>query len=175
MPTPPRLPSVVDLLADPAVFGPHFEPAASWRAWVVCLKALFGLPMDAAEVEVFHQHTGRTRPPTAAAGEGWLVVGRRGGKSRSAALVAVFAACFQDWTPYLGPGERATVMLVAADRKQARVVLRYLTGLLDSVPMLAALIERRGAESLHLRNRRRSYSRFAEVLRHSARVRAGIR
>jgi hypothetical protein len=53
------LPSVVDLLADPAVFGPHFQPAASWAACRVALKALFALPMAAEEVEVYRQHTGR--------------------------------------------------------------------------------------------------------------------
>jgi hypothetical protein len=36
------------------------------------------------------------------------------------ALIAVFMTCFHDWRPYLGPGERGTVLVIAADRKQAR-------------------------------------------------------
>jgi hypothetical protein len=41
-------------------------------------------------------------------------------------------------------------MCIAADRRQARVVLRYIVGLLEGVPELAALIARRTAEAIHL-------------------------
>jgi hypothetical protein len=53
------------------------------------------------------------------------------------ALVAVFLACFRDWQPYLAPGERATIMVIATDRRQARVIFRYIRALLTMVPMLA--------------------------------------
>ena len=46
------------------------------------------------------------------------------------ALIAVFLACFRNYQPYLGPGEKCTIMIVAADRKQARVVIRFVRGLL---------------------------------------------
>ncbi len=65
----------------------------------------------------------------------------------------MFLACFKDWRPHLGPGERATVMVIAADRKQARVIMRYVGGLLKSVPMLAQTIEGETAESVDLANR----------------------
>jgi len=65
------------------------------------------------------------------------------------ALVAVFLACFRDYRPHLGPGERATIMVVAADRKQARTVLRYVRGLL-AAPPLAKLVENDTAESIEL-------------------------
>jgi hypothetical protein len=146
--------TILDALQDPALFGRHFVPLASWGAWLVVLKALFALPMTGEEAECYRQHTGRpTPPPVAPAREAWFIIGRRGGKSRIAALVAVFLACFRDYRAVLAPGERATVMVIAADRRQARVVLRYIAGLLDRVPMLAALVERRTAEALHLRNR----------------------
>jgi len=41
-------------------------------------------------------------------------------------------ACFIDWRPFLAPGERATIMVIAADRKQARVIMRYVLGLLEA-------------------------------------------
>ena len=96
---------------------------------------------------------GRQALPDAPAREAWLVVGRRGGKSRIAALVAVYLACFRDYRSLLAPGERATVMLLAADRRQARTVFRYIEGLLDGVPLLAPLVERRTREALYLTNR----------------------
>lgn len=33
------------------------------------------------------------------------------------------------------------IMIIAADRKQARVIMRYCRGLLQAVPMLARLVE----------------------------------
>lgn len=87
--------------------------------------------------------------PGAAFAEAWIVCGRRSGKSFIMALVAVFLACFRDYRPHLGPGERATIMVVAADRKQARTVLRYVRGLL-AAPPLAKLVENDTAESIEL-------------------------
>ena len=44
-------------------------------------------------------------------------------------------------------------MVIAADRKQARTILRYCNGLLRETPMLAAQIEGETQESISLRNR----------------------
>ena len=44
-------------------------------------------------------------------------------------------------------------MIIAADRKQARVIMRYCLGLLRAVPMLERLIEGERAETVRLRNR----------------------
>jgi phage terminase large subunit-like protein len=44
-------------------------------------------------------------------------------------------------------------MIIAADRKQARVIMRYIRGLLRAVPMLAATIEAERIESIDLNNR----------------------
>jgi hypothetical protein len=144
---------LIEAIGDPNLFGPWFEPRAHWRTWLVFLKTLFGLPMTPAEVETFNRFTGRTMPPTTAAREAWLVVGRRGGKSRIAALIAVFLACFKSYRHMLAPGERGVVMVLTADREQARVVFGYIEALLDQVPMLRALITHRTKEEIHLRNR----------------------
>ena len=85
--------------------------------------------------------------------EAWLVIGRRGGKSFILATIAVYLACFKDWRRYLGPGEIATIPVIAADRRQARVLLRYVKGLLTSVPMLSQLIASATKESITLSNR----------------------
>src|SRR5262245_2551488 len=121
--------SILDATVDPRVFG-RWVGGPSWANWRARLAALFGLPLSEAHAEVYRRGTGRTALPTAPAREAWLIVGRRGGKSLIASVVAVWCACFRDWTPHLGPGERATVMLIAADRRQARVLLRYVGGLL---------------------------------------------
>ena len=67
-----------------------------------------------------------------------LFAGWRGfkqlGMRRRIALGAVFLAVFRDYSLVLAPGERGTVMCLAADRRQARTVLRYIRGFFDSVP-----------------------------------------
>ena len=80
--------------------------------------------MSEVQEETYRACTGRTEVPGDGYNEAWLVVGRRGGKSFVLALIAVFLASFKDWQPYLSPGERATVMVIATDRRQARVIIR---------------------------------------------------
>ena len=112
--------TILEAMRDPALFAPWFTPEAPWWAWRAFLAVLFGLPLSGDEAASVRRHTGRQALPTAPAREAWLVVGRRGGKSRIAALVAVYLACFRDYRSALAPGERGTVMLLAADRRQAR-------------------------------------------------------
>lgn len=143
-------PTIITAIQDPSLLGGAFKDLTSWRAWFVFLKGLFGLPIVAEESEIFAQHTGRMQPPTAPAREGWVIAGRRAGKSRVASLVAVFLACFRDYSGVLAAGERGTVMVIAADRRQARVVFRYIAGLFDGSPMLSQLVESRTKESINL-------------------------
>ncbi len=42
--------------------------------------------------------------------------------------------------------------MIAADRKQARVIFNYISGLLHAVPLLAEQIENELADSIKLRN-----------------------
>jgi len=44
-------------------------------------------------------------------------------------------------------------MVIAVDRKQARTIMRYVKGLLSSVPMLAKIIEDSTRETINLQNR----------------------
>jgi hypothetical protein len=80
----------------------------------VFLAALFALPMTAEQLAIYQPHTGRSVPPSEPSSESWLICGRRSGKSYILATIAVFLACFKDWRPFLGPGERATIMVIAA-------------------------------------------------------------
>jgi hypothetical protein len=84
--------------------------------------------------------------------EAWLICGRRAGKSFILALIAVFLACFCDWSGYLAPGERGVNKVIATDRRQARVIYRYARALLREVPLLSALVDRETAEAIDLNN-----------------------
>jgi hypothetical protein len=101
----------------------------TWEAWRTFWREVYALPMDAADLERFTRHTGRSVLPPTPVREGWLIVGRRDGKSRMAAMAALFQGIRRDYTKLLAPGERGVIPVIAADRQQARSTLGYLKGL----------------------------------------------
>lgn len=144
--------NIIDACNSRRLFANWFKNRATWDAWFAFLKAFFALPMTAAEQAIFTECTGRSQPPTSPANECWLVCGRRAGKSFILSLIAVYLATFRDWSPYLTPGERAVVMIIATDRKQAKVIFRYVQALIAGVPALDALVERESDDAIVLTN-----------------------
>jgi len=144
--------TILEAMNDANLFARWFKRAETWVAWRAFLCALFALPMSPEQFTIYQQCTGRDEPPTAPATEAWLVCGRRSGKSFILALVATFLACFYDYRPYFTPGERGAVLIIARDRKQARVILRYIRALLIEVPLLAQMVEREWTEGFDLSN-----------------------
>ncbi len=145
--------NIIKAIHDPHLFKPLFRDVATWASWVVFMKALFALAMTGDELALYQQCTGRQTPPSAPFREGWVPTGRRSGKSFIAALIAVFLACFRDYRPHLAPGERAMILIIAADRYQAQNIFRYVKGFLASNPMLSKMVESEKTESIDLVNR----------------------
>ena len=143
--------NILQAIGDRNLFAPWFD-RGDWTAWRAFLAALFALPMDDAELAIYQRHAGRTSAPTGPFREAWLVCGRRSGKSFTMALVAVYLACFKTYREHLQPGERATIAVLAADRKQARTILRYVQGMVHGIPMLKRMGEREGAEGFDFTN-----------------------
>lgn len=144
--------TIIDALTDAQLLGPFF-PAATWRPWLLCAAAMFGLtyglsPDDQAFIL---RCLGRTILPTSPASRAFLICGRRAGKSRFASAVAVFLATCRDYTSILAPGEQAVGMIVCPDRKQARIAFSYCAALIDAVPMLAAMVAHRTKDTIVLR------------------------
>ena len=145
-------PSIIEALSDPELFGGMGFDAPSWQPWQAFLEALWALPMSEDHLTLYRHHTGRNEPPTRPQRYAQLVCGRRGGKSRILALIAAYMACVLDHKPYLSPGEKAVVGVIAKDRSQARIILSYIQGFLREIPIFADLIEQEQAESLNLSN-----------------------
>ena len=137
---------------NPALFGPHFA-GPSWAAWRAFVAALFAAPMTDEQAATYRACTGRTAPPLAAFTEAALVVGRRGGKSRVLAFVAVALATLRDYEPHLAAGEVATIGVLASTQKQGRSIFNYVLGLLRAIPSLGAMIEAETADTILLTNR----------------------
>jgi hypothetical protein len=131
------------------VLGATFA-GETWATWRVVLKAAHALDLTDDERRIVATLTQRQTLPASQVRELWLLLGRRSGKSIIAALLAVWATCCRTYT--LAPGEVGVFMVIAADRKQARVIKRYVSGLLRAHPSLDVLIERETAEIIWLTN-----------------------
>jgi hypothetical protein len=143
--------NIIEACEHPEIWRPWFRNVDDWRAWFVVLKVLFGIMLDDGELQLWKQHTGRTEPLPGGYKEAWLCVGRRGGKSLIMATVACFLAIFCDWSKHSVAGESLLVQVLASDRRQARIVLRYAKALL-SPPLLKELVAKESEETIELKN-----------------------
>ena len=143
--------TIIEAMSDPLLFGPWFD-GSSWRQWRVFLAALFGEPIAEADAALYHQHTvERRRRWPSPRGLG-CCGSARWEKPHCRAGRGVLRT-FRDYADLLAPGEVGTLAIVAADRRQARVILRYINGFLDAVPMLSQMVAARTAETITLSNR----------------------
>jgi hypothetical protein len=66
------------------------------------------------------------------------------------ATLAIYLAGLCDYSDVLVRGEKGLVLLIAPDIRQAKVLLEYAQGTLESTPMLAQLIKDRKRDELSL-------------------------
>jgi hypothetical protein len=142
---------IVTALRDPNLLGYSIKDPSTFQAVFTAAKTIFGLHMNKAEVDLYRQCTARTDPPTKQFKRALLVCGRRSAKSFLQAAIAVYLAIFKDYRPYLSKGEKATIFVIAADRKQARTIMRYIGGFLEA-PMLKQYLVKEVAEAFELAN-----------------------
>jgi hypothetical protein len=144
--------SIDDALVDPQLLGAALGEPDTWDAWLIVLKAAFGLPISDAQRDVFISVAGNRGMPSRRVRELWCLIGRRGGKSRIAAALAVYFACLVQHR--LARGEHGMVLVLAASQEQAKVVFNHAKAFLS--------------ESLVLRQE------IAAVTRHEIRLKNGI-
>lgn len=142
--------TIVRAIEDPNLFQQFFT-GDSWNSWKTILKAAFNLGLSEEELTLYTELTQRKTTPQNLK-ELWITAGRRSGKSRIASLISVYLAFFNDWSEHLSPGEFGHVLLIAPDRRQARVCMNYVKSLINETPMLKQMVEKELAESIHLSN-----------------------
>ena len=151
-------PTIIEALQSQSLLGglPTFRDLTTWRAWLVFLRAAYGLSLDADETRVFCEHTGRASydPPAAGWPEVVAVVGRQSGKTRVAATLAAFEAMTAVPEP---DGTELYAALVAQDQRAAlRTLFSYAVAPFDRVPALERMVpsgwRARRADSLTLDN-----------------------
>jgi len=144
-----RLASIVDAMRDPALFGGMFPDLSTWKPWQTFLKALYGLEMDGADLELFRKHTGRQKPRKGGYMEAVAITGRQSGKTYIAGAVAVYEA-----SRALLVGERDVYIPLAAQdtRSSQRALFGYVSRFAES-PVLKSEITRQTATEITLANR----------------------
>ncbi len=136
---------------DPALLG-SILAGDSWSAWRAILLASQGEALTDTERALFQTLTSRKREPLERCEEVFAIVGRRGGKTRAAAVLSVFMAALCDHRSKLAVGERGVVLFLAQNVKQAQVAFKYCVGVLDAVPLLSRLVVNRTQDTISLSN-----------------------
>jgi hypothetical protein len=148
----PRTSSITidDAINDRALLGAALGGRASWTTWRVVLKSAFGIALDEDEARTFAAVAGNRHPPAQRVRELWAIIGRRGGKSRIAALIAVYLAAFVKHE--LAHGEVGMVLCLAPSQQQARIVMHYVQAFLEASPVLRQEISSVTRFEVELRN-----------------------
>lgn len=145
--------NIIQALDDPRFFRPLFKDPSTWLSWRVFLKCLFNIPIsDRRERRIFKACTGLKRQPRGRVKESYCIISRRGGKSFTSALIAVYLSCFKDWSKSLTTGERGSIFIIANDKSQAKIVKNYVSGILNSQPTFRKLIRKDLSYEIELTN-----------------------
>lgn len=146
--------TIVQGLEDPGLFGglAAFRDLSSWRAWLVFLRAAYGLPLEGEDLETFRRHTGRSTysPPPGGFPEVVCIVGRQSGKTRIASTIAAFEAVLAEREP---DRTELYALLVAQDHRAAlRALFGYVRAPFENVPVLQRSVAEVRSDTLRLRS-----------------------
>lgn len=142
--------SIVDAMADKHLLGAALGDPLTWTTWMAVLAAAFGLPLTDEQLQIFKDVAGGRAPPQQRVRELWAIVGRRGGKSRIAAAIAIFLAIFCKYK--LAPGETGMVLVLSASAEQSKVVFAYAAAFLTTSLVLRQEVESITRGEIRLRN-----------------------
>jgi len=140
-----------EALDDPDLLG-GILPGKTWSTWRTVLIAAMGERLSFWERRDFRKVTGRAREPGKRVDELIAVVGRRGGKSRAASVLAVYLAALCDYSEVQAPGERLRVLFLARSQDQAKVCFDYVAGVFDTIPIFRELVTGRTQDTISLAN-----------------------
>ena len=123
--------SIRKALSNPQLLG-HLT-GESWAPWRTILIAAMGEALSEDERATFTRLTGRAVEPLSRCEELVAVVGRRGGKTRAMATLAVYLAALCDHRDVLSEGETGVMLLLAQSQSTATVALNYATAIFEKL------------------------------------------
>jgi hypothetical protein len=135
-------------LADGGLLGGVLV-GESWDAWRTVLIAAMGEALTDEERVLFQRLSGRPQEPGQRVDELRGIVGRRGGKTRAMAVLAVYLASMVEHRG-LALGERGLVLFLAQNQRTAAVAFDYATAIIDAIPVLQQLVVKRTSDTISL-------------------------
>ncbi|MBA7495752.1 hypothetical protein ES702_06341 [subsurface metagenome] len=148
--------NIIQFAENPVVLGLSF---AKRQPQKVILKALYGLPLNKKEIEIYNTLTkGKGKYiPGQAKSEAVLALGARSGKSFIASICALYEATVgwlnSDWKKTISPGEYIYICIVATRELQARQIIQTnCLRMLRRSPMLKGLILKSTELEITLKN-----------------------
>ncbi len=140
-----------DFLASPQLGGAceAFQNLAPWRAWLAFGRAVYGLPLERADLELYQRCTGRAAPREGGTHEAVAVVGRQAGKTRFASALVAYEAAMR---PPVRDGHLYALLLAQDHRAAVRTAFAYLCAIFDASEALRGLVVARTTDTLELEN-----------------------
>ncbi len=142
--------TIDEALLNPKLLGAALGDPKPWQMARTVLKAGFGIALNRDEARAFASVASSRKPPNKRVRELWMIVGRRGGKSRMAAAIACYVALFVKHK--LAPGEVGTVLVLSASLDQSKIVFNYALAFLQQSPVLCKEITNITQDEITLRN-----------------------
>jgi len=129
-------PDIVEFVSDPQLLNLSLSETQA-----TLLRAIYGLPLSASQLDLFRACTGRQHAPSAGFGEVTVIAGARAGKdSRISAPIMCYEALFGGHEAHLAKGERAMVPLIAQDLRATKIAFGYIADYLTQSPLLASQV-----------------------------------
>lgn len=120
---------------DPIAWEDSLPIRPSSPAWRCVIRALYGTPLQSAELELFRRLSGGRDPSPEGAVEFLVVAGRRAGKSETIARLGVFEAIHGGHGRVLAPGQLGLVAVISPLREQSQEIMGYARGLAALAPL----------------------------------------
>lgn len=143
--------NILQFRHDPALLGSmrHMRTPSSQVAWDAILAAIYGLPMDEAQLAAFRQHTGRSEPRPGGYSEAIIITGRQSGKSQTASDIVTFEAAT---APRDGSADGTYALLIAQDQRAAlRTLFAYVSAPFSRVALLSQDVVSTTADTIVLK------------------------
>lgn len=137
-------PTPAQSVALKSVFGKHLE-RKDHRVWMESKDSEGNFTLEERlldEFELYKFMTGKEYEPDKLKYKNKIdfIVGRRGGKTTLAAMLAIYCAIKTNWKPYLQKTRFATVLILSHSREFSDEVLEIIRGFIQDSPVLSRLI-----------------------------------
>jgi len=149
-----RTRNIIDFIKHPKLINGNLSDYQE-----TALRLAYGLPLSKHQKKIARECLDIEKLPPKQErlgrefAESTFICGRRSGKSdRLASNIAVYEAAMGGHEKHLSAGERGFILLIAQDRKAAKILYRYILAKFENSPLLSQLLKDVKGEEIDLTN-----------------------